>query len=186
MEVLEFRLTVTDEEGVQGGDEVLITVSDNGIIGFPDDVLTFRSPAGEEMGIKVNEGNLAKLIPIPASEITDTENKPDNLIYGLLDMRIHTTSDRAVTATLYLPHPASDEYRWYQHSSENGWGEYGNAVFNTDRDQVTLTLVDGGAGDDGGADGVILNTSGLGTGREEENDDEDEDDTVCFIGTAGD
>jgi len=185
-EVLKFRLTVTDEEGLQGSDEVLITVSDNGIIGFPDDVLTFRSSAGEEMGIKVNEGNLAKLIPIPASEIDDTVNKPDNLIYGLLDMRIHTTSDRAVTATIYLPDSASDEYRWYQHSGGNGWGEYENAVFNTDRDQVTLTLVDGGAGDDGGADGSILNTSGLGTGREESNGDEDEDDTVCFIGTAED
>jgi hypothetical protein len=52
---------------------------------------------------------------------------------------------------------------WYKYGSNNGWYDYSDhAEFNADRDQVTLTLVDGGIGDDDGvANGVIADPSGL-------------------------
>ena len=47
----------------------------------------------------------------------------------------------------------------------NGWHDFSDyAEFNDDRDQVTLTLTDGGLGDDDGiADGIIVDPSGLGS-----------------------
>jgi hypothetical protein len=70
-----------------------------------------------------------------------------------------------VKVIIYLENPAPYEFTWYKYSTSNGWYDYGDYVeLNADRDQVTLTLVDGGIGDDDGvANGVILDPSGLGS-----------------------
>ena len=34
----------------------IATVEDNGIIGFPEDVITFTSSTGDQIGMKVNSG----------------------------------------------------------------------------------------------------------------------------------
>jgi hypothetical protein len=56
-------------------------------------------------------------------------------------------------------------YSWYKYSTDDGWIDFSsNAFFNATRDQITLTLTDGGAGDDDGvANGVIIDPSGLGS-----------------------
>ena len=80
-----------------------------------------------------------------------------------------------MTLTIFLPQPAPDGYRWYKFNSRTHvWTDYTavtdsggarGAVFNDARDQVTLTLVDGGIGDDDGVrNGVIEDPSGLGAG----------------------
>ncbi|MBW1754383.1 MAG: hypothetical protein JRJ46_15165, partial [Deltaproteobacteria bacterium] len=56
--------------------------------------------------------------------------------------------------------------KWFKYNETGGWYDFSNyAVFNADRDQVTLTLVDGDpdTDDDGVANGVIKDPSGLGT-----------------------
>ncbi len=70
----------------------------------------------------------------------------------------------AVTVTILLNGPAPAGYEWYKYSSTSGWSDYSaNARFNRFRDEVTLTLVDGGVGDDDGvANGLIVDPSGLG------------------------
>ena len=163
---LTFQLTVTDNGGLQASDEVTVTIDDNGITGFPDDVLALESSTGESIGIKIiSGGNLVSLKIIDPQTIADTKNRPDDLIYGLLDMTIKTdTVGGTVTLTVYLPNPAPDYYTWCKYSPTNGWRDFSNnIVFNDTRDQVTITLTDGGAGDDDGvANGIIVDPSGLG------------------------
>jgi hypothetical protein len=162
-----FRLTVEDNGSLQDSANVSITVNDNGITGFPADVLTFQSFTSEDMGIKVESGgNMTNLSPVDPDSIVDTIGKPENLIFGLIDLEIKvgTPGDTAVV-TIHLPQAVPEGYGWYQYSSTEGWVDYSaGAVFNADRDQVTLTLTDGGAGDDDGvANGVIVDPSGAGS-----------------------
>ncbi len=164
---LTFQLTVMDNGGLQATDEVSITINDNGITGFPDDVVTMTCTTGKSIGVKVaTGGNCVNIGTNDPVTITDTTNRPENLIYGLVDIQLKVnTAGATATVTIYLPTPVPDGYGWYKYSAANGWTDYSaNGVFNATRDQVTLTLVDGGIGDtDGVANGLIVDPSGLGT-----------------------
>jgi hypothetical protein len=151
---LTFRLTVEDFGGLQSTDVVSVIVSDNGIAGFPNDVVTTTTFDGEPFGVKEDNGG----------SFTD---KPENLILGLVDMevKVNTPGD-TTTVTIYLTEPAPEGYTWYKYDTvTKEWTDYSaNVVFNTGRDQVTLTLTDGGIGDDDGvANGIIVDPSGLGS-----------------------
>ena len=163
---LEFLLSVTDNGGLVHTDLVSIDVEDNGIIDFPSDVLPTESSAGKNVGIIVKSGgNIVSFMTASPQSVPDTTNMPDDLIYGLIDMQLKPDAvGGTVTVTIYLENPAPDGYVWYKYGPNNGWYVYSDhAEFNADRDQVTLTLVDGGIGDDDGvANGVIVDPSGLG------------------------
>jgi hypothetical protein len=164
---LTFQLTATDNGGLGDSDEVSVTINDNGITGFPDDVVTMTSSTGESIGIKKDSGgNCVSLSAVDPSTITNTTNRPENLIYGLINIQIRTdTVGGTVKLIFYLPTPAPDGYKWFKYGPNKGWYAYSDhAVFNATRDQVTLTLIDGGAGDDDGiANRIIADPSGLGT-----------------------
>jgi hypothetical protein len=165
--VLTFQLTVTDNGGLQNTDEISVAINDNGITGFPDGVITFESSTGEDIGIKVDSGgNLISLVAVDPATVPDTTNRPENLIYGLIGMQVKVAAPGdTANVTIYLPNPAPDGYKWFKYGPNKGWYDYSdNATFNALRDQVTLTLTDGGDGDDDGVDnGVIFDPSGLGT-----------------------
>ena len=172
---LNFRLTVTDNGGLQATDQVAVEIFDNGITGFPSDVLTARSSEGEAIGISEdNGGNITKFQPVDPTTLPAVAGQPENMIIGLVDLQINTaTIGDTSQVTIHLTSPAPPDYKWYKFNPlTRTWTDYSNtfvngvngAVFNATRDQVTLTLVDGGPGDDGGLlDGKILDPSGLGT-----------------------
>ena len=172
---LNFRLTVTDNGGLQATDPVAVEVYDNGITGFPMGVHTMRSSAGEAIGIsEVSGGNITKFQPIDPATLPAVAGQPENMIIGLIDLQINTaTLGDTAHVTIHLASPAPPDHKWYKFNPfTKTWTDYSNtfvngvsgAVFNATRDQVTLTLVDGGPGDDGGLlDGKILDPSGLGT-----------------------
>jgi hypothetical protein len=164
---LTFQLTVMDNGGLQATDEVSITINDNGITGFPDDVVTMTCTTGKSIGVKVaTGGNCVNIGTTDPATITDTTNRPENLIYGLIDMQIKVAiGGDTATVTIYLPTAAPDGYKWYKYGPNKGWYDYSDhAVFNDARDQVTLILIDGGIGDDDGiANGIIVDPSGLGS-----------------------
>jgi len=164
---LTFRLTAADIGGLQASDQVSVIVSDNGISGFPADVLTTRTLAGEPFGIREdNGGSFTRLSFVDPASVPATFGKPDNLLYGLVEMEIRVSAPGAITTvTIFLPSPAPDGYGWYKYTDIAGWTDYnGNAAFNPTREQVTLTLEDGGTGDDDRvANGIIVDPSGLGT-----------------------
>jgi hypothetical protein len=90
---------------------------------------------------------------------------PQNMIYGLMDFEIKVDiPGRSTTLTILLPDPVPEGYKWYKYSQNQGWYDYSaNVVLNGARTQLSITLVDGGTGDDDGQqNGIIVDPSGLG------------------------
>ncbi len=164
--LLSFRITVSDGGGLQSSDEISVTIGDNGITGFPDDVITTTSSTGQNFGIKVDSGgNIVSLEPIAPSTIADTKNRPKKMTYGLVDIRIKTdTVGGTSVVRFYFSTPAPHNYFWYKYNPSTGWKKYSHySDFNSARDQVTVTLVDGSTGDDDRLpNGVVVDPSGLG------------------------
>jgi hypothetical protein len=169
--VLVFSLIVTDHNGLDSSDEVVVTIIDNGIIGFPADVLTVSSSAGEPLGLKVEQGgSCVELSAIEPSTIPDSIDGPDTFENGPTEMRIKTFDiGEAVTITCYSNKAAAQRYTVFQYVPGTGWVDISEAVtFNSDRTRFTLTLVDGGIGDnDGRADGMISTLFGLGISQDQ-------------------
>ncbi|QTA82628.1 immunoglobulin-like fold-containing [Desulfonema limicola] len=184
-----FKVTLTGENGTSSNDTITIGIKDNGITGFPDDVLTFTPTTTSVMGIKTN-GKLVKLEPFDPAKITDQKNRPSSLIYGMIDMNIKVDNPGdKVPVTIYFKNAAPSGYKWYKYSYTDGWQDFsGNTVFNSDRTQITITLTDGGPGDDDKtANGIIKDPSGLGKISDTETPDPDagggdgDSDGGCFI-----
>ncbi len=145
--VLKITGELTNGKKIQGMDCVLILGEDSATV-------------------NVENGTLKRLDLVDPSTIADTRNRPARLIGDFIDMEIEVDPPGAtatVIVTLSAPAPAGG--KWFKYSSNYGWFDYSaNAEFNGARDEVTLTLVDGGVGDDDGlANGVIVDPSGLGT-----------------------
>ena len=162
---LTFELVVKDNEDLQDSANVSITVNDNGIDGFPDDVLTMTCSTGKEIGMKVESGgDCVSITAADLATIPDSSDKPDNLPYGLFDLVIKPDAvGGTVKVKFYLESKAGNNDKWSKYKKSTGIWEDCSAYasFSAARDQVTLTLVDGGDGDDGPANGWIVDPSGL-------------------------
>lgn len=200
---LTFRLTVTDQGGLQTTDEVLISVHDNGIAGFPGEAITTMSATGSPIGIMEDSGGrLTELEPMDPNTLPNPSAMPEDLIYGLLDLQVKTdVPGGTATIVIYLSNPAPDGYKWYKYNAvTQKWIDYSatdvngtkGAVFNATRDQVTLTLVDNGPGDDDGLqNGIIIDPSGLAAATSAisaggSNNFGGGSDGGCFIGAVAD
>jgi hypothetical protein len=173
-EILTFELTVEDAHGLQSTDFVTITINDNGISGFPDDAITRFCEGGDPIGITEDSGGkLAQFDTMDPATIPDTSDMPRDFPMGLIDFQVKADIiGGTVTMTVYLAEAAPDDYHWYKYNAVAGvWTNYSEeigpngekgAVFNEARDQITITLVDGGMGDDDGiANGIIVDPAGL-------------------------
>jgi hypothetical protein len=90
---------------------------------------------------------------------------PENLIYGLIDFQIKVDIPGSTAGiTIFLPEPVPEGYKWYKYSQNEGWIDYSAHVsVNGAGDQLSLTPIDGGTGDDDGEqNGIIEDPSGLG------------------------
>ena len=195
--VLTFNLKVTDADGFADDDQMRVIVQDNGITGFPADVVTFYSIDNQPMGVEIHEGgHLVRLEAMDPDSVGGIEDRPEFLPYGLIDMDVRALSPGgSVILTVYLPESASEDAIWYNYSDATGWQDYsGNSDFNEARDQVTIVLTDGGAGDnDRRVNSMILDPSGLGFNSQEPASEPDEPTSGsgggggggCFIGAAG-
>jgi hypothetical protein len=165
---LTFQLTVYDSGGFSDSDSVQVEIIDNGITGFPAEVITFNSFSGKALGIKVESGGVLTILnPMdPESDsVSDRTGMPQNLIYGLIDFEIKVDNPGDETnVIIYLPEAIPDGYRWFKYNIRDGWYDYSDHVtVNAAGDQVRLTLVDGGIGDDDeNQNGVVSDPSGLG------------------------
>jgi len=172
VEQLRFLLQVVDNGGLTDTAEVMIEVADNGIGGFSEEVLATTTVTDQYVGIAVMEesdpdkgGNLVSLSSLRPDSVFDTNGMPENLIYGLFDIKIKTyLVGGEIRLKIQLENPAPADYHWYKYSSRHGWYDYSAyAEFNAERNEVVITLVDGGIGDDDNfANGIIADPSGLG------------------------
>jgi hypothetical protein len=163
-----FQLTVFDSGGDSDSDTVEITITENGIQDVPDDAVTFETTTNSVLGLKPDNGSdLVSLQAVDpeSDDITNRNGMPQNMIYGLMDFEIKVDiPGRSTTLTILLPDPVPEGYKWYKYSQNQGWYDYSaNVVLNGARTQLSITLVDGGTGDDDGQqNGIIVDPSGLG------------------------
>ncbi len=196
--VLTFRLTCTDNDGLQDTDEVNVSVVDNGISIYPATVTSFKSFVNEYLGVVLGGGaSLTSLLPLNPATITSTTNRPAVLTYGLVSFETKITQPGAVAAiSIYLPKAAPAGYAWFKYNQQKGWfnfdrelisdGQGDGAVFSADRTVVTLYITDNGPYDDDDTFLVIQDPSGLGTMTASTGSTaatSSDDDDFCFIGS---
>ncbi len=163
-ERLIFQRTVFRESADPVVGEVAVEVRDNGITGFPEEALTYRTAGGAAMGIQVANGELVRLDAVDPASIEDRRRRPSDFAFGVTGLEIRVPgSGRRASITFFLPAPANPEDRWFKHDPSVGWYDFG-AAFSEDRTRVFLEIGDGSRGDvDGIANGRIVDPSGLGT-----------------------
>jgi hypothetical protein len=164
--MLSFQLMVEDSIGIRAVDEVTVSILDNGISGFPDDVLTFICATGQPIGIKVHgDARLLRIVPIDPSSAPSADSAPDAL-YGWFDISIQVpTPGETAEVLFYFESPANDDQIWYRYNPHSGWMDYsGHSTFNADRNIISISLTDGADGDDDDtSNGLVQNVSGIGT-----------------------
>jgi len=194
-ETLVFELTVTDDQGLTGSDQIDIGIVGSGIEAYPDADFRFYTDAGDALGIKAdNNARIVALAVRDPAAIDEKRNRPQNFPYGLLDFTLKlTASATRVDTVVYLPQSVQAGYRWFKYDAADGWQDFSaHAAVAADGRSVTLTLEDGGPGDgDGTRNGFIVDPSGLALPAENDSDGDAGDGssssggggTGCFIGT---
>jgi len=139
---LTFRLTLVAPNGETAVDEVAVRVFDSGVFDRQDGVLWFDSATGRELGVRIEGGGLKELTPLPSSMVDDTENRPWNMMYGLI--RLETTGDGGdLLARFFFPEPAIDgerRYGGYRYDSDGGWRRIENARLSDDLKGMDVPL----------------------------------------------
>ena len=160
---LTFEVVVTDDDGFMDRQSVTVTILDNGIVAFDDDVIAIISSSGDPIGIQaITGGSLIALAAIDPVTIVDNVNRPSSLPYGLLDFSLRVEPGASVQVSFVLPLAADAGLTWWKYADGIGWQDYSaNTTFNVARDVVTITLTDNGTGDDDPTPGVIHDPGGL-------------------------
>ena len=171
--ILKFELFVDDNDTpFQTG----VIVIDNGIDNISDDAqFTFNNPiSGANMGMSCSSGDITgyDIINPDIAYSVNTNNSPDDLIYGLISFEAKVVAGDTTAVIIYLPEPAPANYTWYKYNDTNGWFDFSREIisdgtgdgaeFSDDRMQVSLYITDNGDYDDDERDGVIKDPSGLG------------------------
>lgn len=127
---------------------------------------------------------------ISIDDIPQLGSQPEN-VSSLISFKLYLP-DGTTTASVvvYFSTAAPQNASWYKYDVEQGWAEYPNAVFSSDRKSVTLVLEDGGTGDqDGVQNGVIVDPAALGYSTETSDrteylsEGEEGGASGCFIGS---
>lgn len=96
---------------------------------------------------------------IDLDTISDTVNRPADLIFGLFSyrLRVNQPGETAILK-IYFSGEIFSSDSVFKYDTINGWYDYSeHTTFNDDGQSVTLEVKDGGYGDsDGLANGVIL------------------------------
>jgi hypothetical protein len=171
--VVTFQLTVTTAEGTDT-DQVDIHIADNGVTGYPVDVITFRSSTNKSMGVELLEGgNFSMFTAFSPNDFTGG-TLPQKLIYGLFTFKIlHLSAGETAVVSIYLTQPAPAGYLWMKYiEADDTWidfdrnkisnGHGDGAVFSNNRQTITLYITDDGPYDDNKTDSIIEDPSGLG------------------------
>ncbi len=101
---------------------------------------------------------------IDPDSISDTVNRPADLIFGLFSyrLRVNQPGDTALVK-IYFSGEIFSSDTIFKYDTINGWYDYSeHTTFNDDGQSVTLEVKDGGYGDsDGSANGVIVDPGGI-------------------------
>ncbi len=159
----------SDDEDLNGTPESqqvdpLVDVDANGVVDVDEDnMLCVNTVEGQAVvGVKVHSKKVAlvSVKSLPTDQIADQSVK---LGFGLIGFKLYL-QDGVSTASvaIHFSKQVPDDAGLFKYTHDTGWYRYENAVFAPDRKSVTLTLVDGGDGDEDGVEnGVIVDPSGI-------------------------
>jgi chitinase len=116
----------------------------------------------EKVSSSVSEIEALELID--SDTVSDTVNKPADLIFGLFSyrLRVNQPGDTAILK-IYFSGEIFSSDTIFKYDTINGWHDYSeHTTFNDDGQSVTLEVKDGGYGDsDGLVNGVIVDPGGI-------------------------
>jgi hypothetical protein len=173
---LTFRLIVTDLKGALDTAEVRVSVVDNGIQGFPADVITLLTENRIAIGFKILEGgSLVAIRESVGAAFTTNRALPEELTLKPLGLQIRTSKIGGdVKLACYLSDPLPDTHTVFMQTDTDEWMNIEDqAVFNTERTVFETALVNGGDLDEDGTDDSFVSTSisiGLDPGRQSPED----------------
>ncbi len=148
--------------------DVDVDIDNNGTLdSSQDNIMCVKTVQGSSIiGVKCTSNDTV-LVSVK-SIAYDTENYGVNnsaeMSLGLVGFKLYLNNGAtSATVTVYFSDAAPAGSKWYKYAVDTGWQVYENAMFSDDGKSVTLILEDGGSGDeDGVANGVIVDPSGLG------------------------
>jgi hypothetical protein len=164
-----------DSDGIPDVWEVDDTVDFN-LDGIPDNyqpetIKCILAAAGSAyIGVeKISDtiSEIEALEVIDPATISDTVNRPDDLVFGLVSYRLRVNQPGATALVrIYFSGEISAPDTFFKYDTISGWYEYSqHTTFNDDGQSVTLELKDGGYGDsDGVGNGVIVDPGGIVSG----------------------
>ncbi len=174
--VIEFTTALSSEDlnsnGIPDANEVSDT-DDFNLDGIPDNdqpaiIKSIQSTDGSTyFGVEKFSSSISEieaLEMIDPETITDTANRPDDLIFGLISYRLRVNQPGATASVrIYFSGELFESDVYYKYDRINGWYDYSDhTTFSEDRQSVILELVDGGFGDsDGIANGIIVDPGGI-------------------------
>lgn len=126
-------------------------------------------PFNPQVAVQVLGGNamMGGIRAVLEDEMPVAANPPEHLTSVISFKLIMDTVGDTALVRVHFSQPAPANAQWYKYDPDSGWTVYPYATFSDDRRSVTLELEDGGTGDmDGVANGVIVDPSGLGYGRQ--------------------
>jgi hypothetical protein len=125
------------------------------------------SDGSNTMGIEIvssSASEIEALELVAPDTITDTVNRPADLIFGLLSyrLRVNQPGDTALVK-IYFSGEIFSSDTLFKYDRINCWHDYSeHTTFNDDGRSVTMEVTDGGYGDsDGSANGVIVDPAGI-------------------------
>ena len=170
-----FFIVDLNVNGISDADEVDDTVDFN-LDGIPDNdqpqiiKCVQASDGSVSIGIeKVSNSaeEIESLEVIDPDTISDTVNRPADLIFGLFAYRLRVRAPGDIaTIRIYFSGDILASDVFYKYDTINGWYDYSeHTTFNDDGQSITLEVKDGGFGDsDGSANGVIVDPGGISSG----------------------
>jgi hypothetical protein len=184
-----------DGNGIPDGQEVTddtLDLDDDGTSDInQDNMMCVKSTLGSNVIVLSGMTNVTGLEALSAMDpdsVNDTENRPENLPYGLVSFKITVSNpgDEA-QVKLYFSKALPKDVSWHKYDGFNGWQDFSDhADFAADRLSVILTLKDGGFGDmDGVENGMIIDPSGpAGSDREAFSFPKNAKGSDCFISSV--
>jgi hypothetical protein len=158
--------------GISDADEVDDSVDFN-LDGIPDNYqpqiikCVQASDGSVSIGIEKASSSaeeIESLEVIDPDTISDTFNRPTDLIFGLFAYRLRVTNPGdTATIRIYFSGDIFESDVFYKYDTINGWYDYSeHTTFNDDGQSITLEVKDGGYGDsDGLANGVVVDPGGI-------------------------
>jgi len=181
--------------GISDADEVDDTVDFN-LDGIPDNdqpqIIKCVQASDGSVSIGIEKASssaeeIESLEVIDPDTISDTVNRPADLIFGLFAYRLRVTNPGdTATIRIYFSGEIFASDVFYKYDTINGWYDYSeHTTFNDDGQSITLEVKDGGFGDsDGLANGIIVDPGGIASVGDYSYSSLGSNIMGCFIATA--